>query len=126
MQQSGRFRGRNQKLHSYGSLTSSELILSIGRADFNRRFFDLMHREFDVAQAIVFRKAYATPTVETLMAENETCSPASSELASRYVKRYWHRDPNVGLLSCSDDRRTMLKALDHASLTGTEYWQNLF
>ena len=70
MQQSDPLRGRSQKPRPYGSFTSGELILSIGRMDFNRRFFDLMHREFDVAQAIVFRKVYATPAVETLMAES--------------------------------------------------------
>jgi DNA-binding CsgD family transcriptional regulator len=102
------------------------MILSIGKKDFNRQFFNLMRREFDVTQAIVFRKTASVAAVETVLAENDACTSTCSDLALRYINRYWRRDPNAELLCASTERTLQLKVLDHAALHGTEYWYNLF
>lgn len=126
MRHANALRGRPQREPAYASLSSRDLILSIGKKDFNRQFFNVVCREFDVAQAIVFRKSASVAAVETVLAENDECTAACTDLATRYVTRYWRRDPNADLLSCSAERKTLLKVLDRAALQGTEYWYNLF
>jgi DNA-binding CsgD family transcriptional regulator len=105
---------------------SGQAILSIARPEFGRRFFEFMHQEFGATQAIVFSRDNAADKVTTLLAENEISTKEPNELASRYTTRYWPRDPNINFLSSSQDRKILVKMLDHASLHGTEYWYNLF